>query len=133
MLADGRLVRLSDFRGQPVWLNFWGSWCPPCRAEMPDMVAAYQELQPRGLVILAVALDESLEEAADYARRNGAAYPIAADPKRISTGRAYPIANFPTHILVDRDGVVRDVILAPLNEELMLERAEKILAPSVEA
>src|SRR4051812_31417530 len=45
----GNPVRLSQFRGQPVWLMFWGSWCPPCRAEFPDIQAAYAELEPRGL------------------------------------------------------------------------------------
>lgn len=46
--ADGEPVFLSEFRGKPVWLNFWGSWCPPCRAEMPEMQAAWERLQPRG-------------------------------------------------------------------------------------
>ena len=45
---EGEVVHLSDFRGQPVWLNFWGSWCPPCRAEMPDIQTAYEELQAAG-------------------------------------------------------------------------------------
>ena len=55
-------VFLSEFLGQPVWLNFWGSWCQPCRVEMPGMQAAWERLAPRGLVLLAVALDESFNQ-----------------------------------------------------------------------
>ena len=128
VLGDGRIVRLSDFRGRPVWLNFWGSWCPPCRAEMPELQAAYEELAPRGLVLLAVSLDEPPSAAFEYARLNGATYLVASDPERKTTGGAYPIANFPTNILIDKNGVVRDVAFAELNQEDILARAEKILA-----
>ena len=130
MLSDGRVVRLSDFRGQPVWLNFWGSWCPPCRSEMPDMEAAYKELEPRGLVMLAVALDEAPSASFEYAARNGATYLIGSDPDRQATGEGYPIVNFPTHILIDRDGVVREIVLAELNTEEFIAYAQTILAPS---
>ena len=129
ILNDGRIVRLSDFRGQPVWLNFWGSWCPPCRSEMPDMQAAYEELGPRGLVMLAVALDEPPAASFDYAARNGATYLIASDPRRESTGEGYPIVNFQTHILIDRDGIVRQIVLAELDKEGFLEYAEPLLGP----
>ena len=129
VLSDGSVVSLSDFRGQPVWLNFWGSWCPPCRSEMPDMEAAYKELAPRGLVMLAVALDEPPSATFEYAARNGATYLIASDPERKTTGDAYPIVNFPTHVLIDRDGIVRQIVLAELNTDEFIEYAESILAP----
>lgn len=124
--ADDQVVTLAQFHGQPVWLNFWGSWCPPCRSEMPEMEAAYERLQPQGLVLLAVSLDESVDDAVRYARLNGATYQVAADPYRKGTA-AYPIANFPTHILIDREGIVRDVVLAELNEAQFVERAAAIL------
>jgi cytochrome c biogenesis protein CcmG/thiol:disulfide interchange protein DsbE len=126
-LTDGELVRLSDFRGQPVWLNFWGSWCPPCRAEMPDMQAAYTELHPQGLVMLAVSLYEPMQAAADYAALNHVTYLIASDPRALATGKAYPIQNFPTHILIDKDGIVRDVVLAELDKDEFLAHAQTIM------
>lgn len=128
MVSDGSVVRLSGFRGQPVWLNFWGSWCPPCRAEMPDMQTAYQELEPRGLVMLAISLDEPPETAFDYARRNGATYLVGTDPDRKLTGAAYPIVNFPTHILIDREGIIRSIILAELDAKQFVTSAESILS-----
>jgi peroxiredoxin len=129
VLSDGRVARLSDFRGQPVWLNFWGSWCPPCRSEMPDMQAAYEALAPRGLVMLAVGLDEPPSATFDYAARNGATYLVASDPERKTTGAAYPIVNFPTHVLIDREGIVRQIVLAELGTEEFVAYAETILEP----
>ncbi len=120
--AAGNPILLSDFRGQPVWLNFWGSWCPPCRSEMPEMQAAWEQLAPTGMVLLAVSLDEPLEDAVRYAYMNGATYAVAADPYRRGTA-AYVIANFPTHILIGPDGVVRDVVLAELDRDQIVERA----------
>lgn len=88
--ADSRPVRLADFIGRPVWLNFWGSWCPPCRSEMPELVAAYEQLHPRGLELLAVSLLEPATAAADFAARNHATFTILSDPDRSDTGTAYP-------------------------------------------
>jgi cytochrome c biogenesis protein CcmG, thiol:disulfide interchange protein DsbE len=117
----------SIFRGHPVWLNFWGSWCPPCRAEMPDIEAAYEELQPRGLVWIAVSLNEPATQAAEFAARNHASILIASDPDRSDTGAAYPIANFPTHILIDKNGIVREVLIAAQSKEGIVEHAQKVL------
>jgi peroxiredoxin len=127
--VDGQLVRLSDLRGNPVWLNFWGSWCPPCRSEFPEMQAAYSTtLAPQGVVVLAISLDESADAAAGFAARNDGTFPILTDPNRSFTGAAYPITNFPTHILIDREGVVRDVVLAPIDEAEIVRRAAAMIA-----
>lgn len=123
-------VRLSDFAGQPVWLNFWGSWCPPCREETPEIQAAYAELAPQGLVWLAVSLDEPAEDAAEFAALNDATFTIASDPNRADIGASYPIAYFPTHILIDEQGIVRDVVIAALDKEEIIKRSEQILTPS---
>jgi cytochrome c biogenesis protein CcmG, thiol:disulfide interchange protein DsbE len=125
--ADGRPVRLSDYRGKPVWLNFWGSWCPPCRAEMPELQAAYERLHPRGLELLAVSLNEPAEDAARFAALNNATFTILSDPRRENTGAAYPIANFPTHILIDEEGIIRDIVLTAIDEEEIVARAEAIM------
>lgn len=131
-IADGSgSVRLSELRGQPVWLNFWGSWCPPCRAEFPDIQAAYAEdLAPQGVAWLAISLDESAQAATSYAARNGATFMILSDPDRRLTGGAYPIANFPTHILIDRDGIIRAIILAPIDKAEIIQQARQIIDPT---
>lgn len=136
--SKGNLVHLSDFKGQPVWLNFWGSWCPPCRSEMPDIVAAYDKLQPKGVVMLAVSMQEAPQTAQQYADLNHATFRVLADPN-IFDPREFPpeiadsagnyqIRNFPTHIFIDRDGIVRAVVLEPLDEQAALKYGDMILA-----
>jgi cytochrome c biogenesis protein CcmG, thiol:disulfide interchange protein DsbE len=129
----GNPVRLSQFRGQPVWLMFWGSWCPPCRAEFPDIQAAYAELEPQGLRMLGVSLRETPYDAASYAARNGATFLVLSDPDEADTGGAYPIFNFPTHIFIDRDGVIRSIILEDMSKDQALAQASLILDEGSEA
>jgi cytochrome c biogenesis protein CcmG, thiol:disulfide interchange protein DsbE len=123
----GNPVRLSQFRGQPVWLMFWGSWCPPCRAEFPDIQAAYAELEPRGLRMLGVSMRESAVDAATYAGTNGATFLVLSDPDQSDTGSAYPILNFPTHIFIDRDGVIRSIVLEDMDTEQAVAEATRLL------
>lgn len=124
---EGQIVHLSDFRGQPVWLNFWGSWCPPCRAEMPDIQAAYQELQPQGLTLLAVSLGDKPSEALNFARLNGVTFDILLDPDRSLTSPTYPIYNFPTHIFIDKDGIVQKIVLSEMSTEQAVAAAQSVL------
>jgi cytochrome c biogenesis protein CcmG, thiol:disulfide interchange protein DsbE len=126
----GNPVRLSQFRGQPVWLMFWGSWCPPCRAEFPDIQAAYAQLEPKGLRMLGVSLRESPVDAASYAAENGATFLVLSDPDERDTGPAYPIYNFPTHIFIDRDGVIRAIVLEDLDTEQAVAEATRLLDTS---
>jgi len=123
----GNPVRLSQFRGQPVWLMFWGSWCPPCRAEFPDIQAAYAQLAPRGLRMLGVSLRESPGDAAAYAARNGATFLVLSDPDERDTGAAYPILNFPTHIFIDSDGIIRAVVLEDMDTQEAIDEANRLL------
>jgi peroxiredoxin len=125
---SGNQVSLSDFRGQAVWLNFWGSWCPPCRAEMPDIQAAYADLAPKGIVLLAISLDEPPQDAALFAARNNATFTILTDQYRQETGPNYPIYNFPTHIFIDADGRVRYLALSQLSTERAIEYGEQTIA-----
>jgi len=123
----GNPVRLSDYRGQPVWLMFWGSWCPPCRAEFPDIQAAYAQVAPKGVALLGVSLRESPLEAAAYAGRNGATFTVLTDPDEADTGAAYPIFNFPTHIFIDEDGIIRSIVLEDMDTEQAVGEVAKIL------
>jgi thiol-disulfide isomerase/thioredoxin len=113
----GEQVSLSSLRGKTVWLNFWGSWCPPCRAEMPEIEAAYQQLAPEGVVLLAISLKEPWNDAALFAARNKVTFPIFTDQYQTDTGAAYPIYNFPTHIFIDPNGIVRHVVLSEMSVE----------------
>lgn len=124
---QGDIVHLSDFRGQPVWLNFWGSWCPPCRAEMPDIQAAYEQLQPQGLTLLAVSLGDKPSEALNFAKLNGVTFDILLDPDRSLTSPTYPIYNFPTHIFIDENGIVRRIVLSEMSTDQAIAAAQSVL------
>jgi peroxiredoxin len=139
--ADGSPVRLSDLRGYPVWLNFWGSWCYPCRTEMPELQAAYETLQPQGLIMLGVSMREDPATAVEYARRVGATFPILADPNYLTAilpPEEYPevrklletwqVNNFPTHIFINRDGTIEAVVLQQMDYETAVAYGERILA-----
>ena len=124
------LVSLSQFKGQPVWLNFWASWCQPCRAEMPELKEAYQQLEGTGIVMLAISLDEPIEDAYLYAAQNQVSFMILSDPTRKYVGASYQINNFPTHIFIDAQGIVRDVQLTPLSVAQALKSADLALHPA---
>ena len=126
----GNPVRLSQFRGQPVWLMFWGSWCPPCRAEFPDIQAAYAQLEQQGLRMLGVSLRESPLDAAAYAGANGATFLVLSDPDERDTGSTYPIFNFPTHIFIDQDGIIQSIVLEDMDTEQAVAEATRLLATS---
>lgn len=126
----GNPVRLSDFAGQPVWLMFWGSWCPPCRAEFPDIEAAYQQVAPRGVRMLGVSLREPAIQAGAYAGQNGATFLVLSDPDGADTTEAYPILNFPTHIFIDSDGIIRSIVLEDMDTDQAVAQAEKIIPGS---
>lgn len=124
----GNPYRLSDFRGRPVWLMFWGSWCPPCRAEFPDVLSAYRQLKPEGLWLLGVSVRESPLEAAEYAAQNRADFLLLTDQYETDTGANYPLLNVPTHIFIDAEGIVRSIVLADMDEALALREGRAVLA-----
>lgn len=107
---DGRSVSLSDFRGQVVLLNFWASWCLPCRISMPGLKELHNRYKDQGLVTVGVSLDRTGEAAADYLAEHGYGHIIAlweslSAAQEVS--RAYGIAGIPHTFLIDREGIIR--------------------------
>ncbi len=99
----GRLVRLADFRGQVVLLNFWATWCPPCRKEMPSMERLYQKFRDQGLVTLAVSTDRAREPVLEFMERYRLSFPALWDGEG-SVAEQYQILGLPTSYLIDRRG-----------------------------
>lgn len=124
--ADGELVSLSDFEGQPVWLNFWGAWCPPCRAEIPDMIQAYQQLESEGIILIAVSLEEPSSEAFEYAERAGMNFIVLSDPDRRAVSEKYRVRTFPTHLFIDADGIVRNIVTITMSTQTALNYARQV-------
>lgn len=107
----GGIIRLADLRGQVVLLNFWATWCVPCRAEMPALEALYQRYKDTGLEVLAVNMDTlSTASVEAFVQEVRVTFPIVLDPAW-STARLYQVRGLPTTYLIDRAGnvVVREV------------------------
>lgn len=94
---------MSDLKGKVVVLNFWASWCPPCRAEMPDFEEMWQEMRDDGVVFVGVAVSDSPEEARAFVEATGVTYPIGVDPSG-SIASDYRVLSLPTTFLIDREG-----------------------------
>jgi peroxiredoxin len=112
---DGGDVQLSKLRGQPVVINFWATWCQPCRQEMPNLVKAYNQYQGQGLVILGVNLQEGKGIIEPFAQDFGITYPIAID-RTGSVGDKYHLLGLPTTYFVDRNGVIKSEYSGPFLE-----------------
>ncbi len=127
---DGGTLRLSDLQGQPVVLNFWATWCPPCREEMPELVAAYDTHQEHGLVIVGVDLQETDGQVLDFADEFGIEFPLVIDRNGEVAGAwrlGGPIEGIPTSYFLDETGVVRAFFYGPMTKESLEERLETIL------
>lgn len=102
----GKNLRLSEYRGEVVMINFWATWCGPCRQEMPVLNELYQRYRSVGFTLLGVNIDDRSESATRMARRLGVRYPIVFDAAKV-VSRLYDINAMPTTVMVDRDGKVR--------------------------
>jgi peroxiredoxin len=103
---SGDNIRLEDHRGEVVMLNFWASWCGPCRQEMPLMDDIYSRYQDLGFTILAVNVDENRDEALRFLESVPVNYPILYDPES-SVSELYEVPAMPTTVMIDRDGQAR--------------------------
>lgn len=99
---------LDHYLGQVVYLDFWASWCGPCRISMPQLDAIYAELGPQGFVVIAVTVDELSEDAIAFLKDFPVTYPVLWDPSGATPTR-YGVPGMPTGYLIDRKGVVRMV------------------------
>jgi peroxiredoxin len=103
---DGAPVSLDDYRGSPVLLNFFATWCAPCRLEMPHLQAAYEEHAAEGLVVLAIDLQESPELVRGYMDELGLTFPAVLDSDSVVSLSKYRVGTLPTSVLIDREGEV---------------------------
>lgn len=122
---DGETVSLSDFRGEKVMLNFWATWCPPCRAEMPDMQKFHENTD---IVILAVNLletENSRKNVPDFVEEFGITFRVPLDEDS-SVANRYKIQPIPTSFMIDSEGKVHNVAYGALNYDLMIQEYENM-------
>ena len=116
--VDGKKVSLSSYKGHPVWLTFGATWCAACKAEAPDIQAAYVKFKPEGVVVLSIWIREDSATVKDFADRTGLTFPKIADPDtRIAS--AYRVYGIPAHFFIDKAGVLQSTKTGGLSTEQM--------------
>ncbi|MBC9782916.1 TlpA family protein disulfide reductase [Heliobacterium chlorum] len=128
--ADGKEVSLADFKGKPVMLNFWASWCPPCRQEMPDIDVLAAEYKDKAVVI-GVNLTQEERKADDgvkYFEKAKLKFPMLldSDPNQ-SVSKAYRIYFKPTTFFIDKDGIIREVFIGAKEKENFAQQLNALL------
>lgn len=127
---DGGEVTLSDLRGQVVAINLWTSWCPPCREEMPAIEQVYGQYREEGLVVLGLnsTFQDDEEAAASFVRELGLTFPILLD-RTGAASRRYQLQALPTTYFVDRQGIIRSVVLGgPMSPATIESKIVDLLA-----
>lgn len=125
---DGETLRLSDFRGKVVLLNFWGSWCAPCHAEASDLQALHERYEDQGVVILGVAYLDATEDSLEFIERYNITYPNGLDVGTRISEDLYHIQGAPENFVIDQEGNIALFHLGPVTQAQMIEVFDRLLA-----
>lgn len=118
---DGEALKLSSLRGKKVILNFWATWCPPCRQEMPEIKQFYAKNKSKGIEILAINLTQAEKSRADvpeFIKAHGITFPVLMDENG-EAGRLYNVSSIPATFIIDSRGVIGDKIVGPMTYDEM--------------
>lgn len=124
----GGTVSLSDYKGRPVFLNFWATWCKPCRGEMKDIISAYKAHQDEGMVVLAINLtdQESMKDVGKFVNELQMPFPVLLDQKG-KVRKSYALHGVPTSVFIDATGVMRLVNPGPITSDAIQRGLAEIL------
>jgi len=124
---SGKPVHLSDYRGKVVLVNLWASWCPPCRAEMPDLIKYYNDHQADGLVLLSVNSQDNASSAQQFIRETQMTFPVLFDPNG-NVGQVFRTDGLPDTFLIDRAGNLRFSWTGQISPAILDQRVTPLLA-----
>lgn len=129
-LLDGEQFQLDEHTGKIVVMNFWASWCAPCRVEAPDLQQIYQTYQPQGVEMIGVLVRDTKGQGETYSQQVGLTYPSIFDPstKVALQLRGYPLAAIPSTVVFDADGKVAAAYVSVVDLESLTSTIEKLLA-----
>jgi len=124
---NGADVRLADLRGKPVILNFWATWCPPCRREMPALEVIWQQHNRGDVMVLGVDQGESVGVVSEYVRQNvGVTFPLPLD-RRQDVGDLYLVRSLPTTFFIDADGIIQEIrVGGPMDVDFLNEKVRSL-------
>ena len=109
-LHDGHALDINRFKGKVVYIDFWASWCPPCKMSFPSLNKLHTELNSQGLEIVAINLDEDKNDALEFLEHNAVDFPIAYDGEGACPGN-FDVLAMPSSYIIDKQGIVREVHL----------------------
>jgi cytochrome c biogenesis protein CcmG/thiol:disulfide interchange protein DsbE len=131
-LFDGRRLSLSDFRGKAVFLNFWASWCPPCRAEAKDLEAAWQKVKDQNMVFIGVALQDTDENSRAFLKEFNVTYPNGRDDSgKIAID--YGVWGIPESFFIDPQGRITYKHVGSIRASMVMAKLEETLRGIVTA
>lgn len=122
----GNDVKLSSLKGKAVVVNFWATWCYPCREEIPDLQKSYEENKDKGFVILGVNIKENESKVSKFAKDYNMTYPILLDTDG-TISDVYKVFGVPTSFFIDKNGLIKDSFIGMLTKEDISKRLEMIL------
>lgn len=123
---SGESVKLSSLRGRPVWLNYFATWCPPCKAELPDIKQTYALYKDSGLVIVGIDMREDPGQVKAFTVNNGYDWTFVVDTDGKVTDR-YFVYGIPTHIFIDKEGIIKAVSVGGLTRDMMQQNISMIV------
>lgn len=115
---EGSPLRLSDLRGKVVFINFWATWCPPCRAEMPEIEAVYQKYKDKDVVVIGVDIAENESKVRQFVQRGGYSWTFVLDTTA-EVANDYEITAIPTSFFIDREGIIQAVNIGAMTKRAM--------------
>ncbi|HLR07698.1 MAG TPA: redoxin domain-containing protein [Bacillota bacterium] len=122
---EGETVNLSDYRGEKVMLNFWATWCPPCRAEVPDMQRFFEDKDVTILAVNLTSTESSEKVVTDFVEDYGMTFDVLLD-ENTQVASQYQIQPIPTSFLINSDGTIHNKAFGALNYEMMIQEYEKM-------
>ena len=126
LLIDGKNFNLSDYKGKPILINFFASWCLPCREEMPALEKIAHEYKPKGVVFLGIAIDDTEEKMKNFIAKYGVTFPVGLD-KTAAIQKSFGLYGIPTTYFIDKRGIINYFHSGSVTEELLQHELDKVL------
>lgn len=125
-LLGGGNFNFGEHKGKPILINFFASWCEPCREEMPVLEKIVQEYEPKGVVFLGIAVDDTEEKMKDFIKKYGVTFPVGLD-KKAAIQTSFGLYGIPTTYFIDKQGIINYSHAGVVTEELLHHELDKLL------